>query len=95
MVAFQSVIGSIQLYRAATDEPLATLPMVGPSRLRGIRFTPDDARLTAVNREGILHVWDLHRIRGQLREIGLDWDPPSGPPVSASSMRLDRGEARP
>ena len=51
-------------------------------------FTPDGARLVAVSFKEI-HVWDLRLIRQQLKDMGLDWDPPEFPPAAARRGSLE------
>jgi len=51
-------------------------------------FTPDGTRLVAMSLKG-MHVWDLRRIRQQLKELGLDWDWPAFPAASTSRGSLE------
>jgi hypothetical protein len=48
-------------------------------------FTPDGSRLIALGAEShALHAWDLRLVRGQLAEMGLDWDAPPYPEAPAA-----------
>ncbi len=57
-------------------------------------FTPDGSRLVALGLESkTYYVWDLWSIRGQLRELGLDWDgrppePPARPGGPPEPLRI-------
>ena len=39
-----------------------------------LTFSPDDSRLSVLSSDGSVYLWDLSRLREELREIGLDWD---------------------
>jgi tetratricopeptide (TPR) repeat protein len=63
---------------------LARLPAAGTPYC----FSPDGSQLvTDATRDGAFQVWDLRKIRRQLKEIGLDWDRPSYPPPTPDSAR--------
>jgi serine/threonine protein kinase/tetratricopeptide (TPR) repeat protein len=55
---------------------------------RGATFTPDDTKLVVAAKDG-LRVWDLRRIRQELRKLDLDWAAaaysPAAPPFRAAS----------
>jgi WD40 repeat protein len=64
----------VHLLNAATFEPLAILEAAGQP-LACLSFTPDSGLLVGTYARGI-QCWDLRRLRRQLRDMGLDWDPP-------------------
>jgi eukaryotic-like serine/threonine-protein kinase len=39
-----------------------------------LAFSPDDSRLSVLSSDGSLFLWDLFRLREDLRRVGLDWD---------------------
>ena len=82
MVAAESKLGSIQLVESATGRIVVTLAAPDPIRYIPSAFSADGSRLLAIDENNAaVHVWDLRRIRAQLKEIGLDWDWPEFPPA--------------
>jgi serine/threonine protein kinase/WD40 repeat protein len=92
-------VSGVELIDPATGELRARLhaPDLGP--VAWIGFHPDGGQLLTATAGGEVHVWDLRRIREQLREIGLDWDPGGdlpaagrhvGPPVTRVEFVADR-----
>jgi WD40 repeat protein len=73
---------AVRLYDAATVAELATLEAPAPRHITWLCFTPAGSLLVATTDHSI-QFWDLPAIRAQLRAMGLDWEPPSGPPVSS------------
>jgi WD40 repeat protein len=73
----------IQLLDVTTWRPLARLQGsdLDPVMLQG--FTPDGSQLVVARAAGGARVWDLRRIREQLKDLGLDWDLPSLPPATS------------
>ena len=73
----------IELRDTSSWEPLARLeaPESDPVSLSG--FTPDGGRLVVARAAGGVRVWDLRRIREQLKKLGLDWNMPPFPPEAA------------
>jgi eukaryotic-like serine/threonine-protein kinase len=65
-----------QLARLTTLQPLTPVPLV---------FSHDGTKLVASTRQKTFLVWDLRRIREQLIPMGLSWDAPADPIISASS----------
>ncbi len=41
-----------------------------------LTFSPDDSWLAVLSSDGSVYLWDLFRLRQELREVGLDWDAP-------------------
>jgi serine/threonine protein kinase/WD40 repeat protein/tetratricopeptide (TPR) repeat protein len=88
----------IRLIDAESGRELATLAAPVPEQLRSLCFTPDGSRLLAGTANGVIQLWDVRRIREQLRAIGLDWDPPADrptPPTSPASQTGDQKGAIP
>ena len=54
-----------------------------------IAFSPDGTRLVAGTRTKIALLWDLKRVREQLRSLDLDWDAPPYPDVPGALDRPD------
>jgi hypothetical protein len=46
-------------------------------------FTPDGTKLVAMTFGKVPHIWDLRRIREELKELDLDWEWPEFPPAAA------------
>jgi tetratricopeptide (TPR) repeat protein len=84
LLALTISLSAVQLRDPATDHIWAELqsPDTGPISLVG--FSPDGSQLLVAAYAGDLRVWDLRRIREQLRELDLDWDLPPYPPAAAS-----------
>jgi tetratricopeptide (TPR) repeat protein/WD40 repeat protein len=71
--------GIYRLVELATGRELARLE--DPEQNTGAAaFTPDGSKLIVSAKNG-LRVWDLRRIRAELKRLGLDWD---GPPFFES-----------
>jgi serine/threonine protein kinase/WD40 repeat protein len=78
----------IRLLDYQTLEEIATLEPPEAFHTQACAFNPDGTLLAQVtNRSGVVHLWDLRRIREQLAAMNLDWD---APPFPAAS-----GERRP
>jgi WD40 repeat protein len=54
-----------------------------------LTFSPDDSRLSVLSSDGSVYLWDLSRLRGELRQVGLDWDTPA-PNVSRERASVNR-----
>jgi tetratricopeptide (TPR) repeat protein len=74
----------IRLVDAASGRTIAHLSTLQPLQAAPLAFSPDSTRLIASTNQKTALMWDLRRIRRQLREIDLDWDQPSYPPEHAS-----------
>lgn len=83
---------SIDLLDTRSFERIATLEDTGAPGFFDFRFSPDGTKL-AVAVAGLKRtaaLWDLRAIRGHLRSMGLDWDPPlpPAPPEPAAPSRV-------
>jgi serine/threonine protein kinase/WD40 repeat protein len=94
LLAFPPAPFEVQLTDPATWRPVARL--IGPdTSVVGVgptAFSPDGSQLVVSNTTGNLRVWDLRRIRAQLRDLDLDWDLPAYPPAphaGAKPMRVE------
>jgi WD40 repeat protein len=76
LLALTTSLSAVRLCDPATGDVVATLqaPHVTPVSLVG--FGPDSASLVVLPRIGEVAVWDLRRVREQLKQIDLDWDLP-------------------
>jgi WD40 repeat protein/serine/threonine protein kinase len=74
-------LNQVRLFDPATCEPLATLTPPRevqlsasyPEGASAICFSRDASRLAVGSIDGTIFVWDMHRIRNQLLQMGLDW----------------------
>jgi hypothetical protein len=98
LLAVQGDPGVVRLVVPETGKELVRLTGPVDTPLYPRCFTPDRTRLIAVGGDLAIHIFDLAAVRRQLREIGLDWDPPLQLPAAADSGRprplqveVDRG----
>jgi serine/threonine protein kinase/WD40 repeat protein len=63
----------LRLSDLETGEPLVVLTVPDSHNLAAYEFSPDGRYVAAVTVRGAVQVWDLVRLRGVLRELGLDW----------------------
>ena len=63
----------VQLTDPATGATLATLQTPERHFLSRLCFSPDGQVLAVASQDHALLLWDLTRLRGKLRELGLDW----------------------
>jgi WD40 repeat protein len=88
----------VQLCDPATGQLWARFELPDGDWIRWLAFGPDGSRLVVAVEEGVVRVWDLRRVRAQLRALGLDWDLPPYPPAAAPAdeqpvrVELDLGE---
>jgi hypothetical protein len=72
--------GVVRLVDPESGREYARLTGPDPIRLNPRCFTPDGAQLITQGSETrAIHIFDLRAIRGQLAEMGLDWDLPPYP----------------
>ncbi len=72
---------TIALIDRASGRRLARLGSPGQSRVYAMTFTPDGTRLIGADQDNLItHVWDLRKLREELKQLGLDWDAPAYPP---------------
>ncbi len=80
--------GHIRLIDFATLSEVATLEPPESHYPSNCAFSSDGALLAQfTNRHGVVHLWDLRRLRAELAGMGLDWDqPPYSPAPQAGSI---------
>jgi serine/threonine protein kinase/WD40 repeat protein len=76
----------VRLVAAETGERLANLEDPSSANISYLRFSSDGARLYALRWDQQIQVWDLRRIREELRKLKLDWNGPAIPP-EATALR--------
>jgi WD40 repeat protein/Tfp pilus assembly protein PilF len=77
--------GVVRLVDTDSGREIARLTTPELTRLVPCCFTPDGATLVTLGTESeTLHLFDLRAIRGQLAELGLDWDAPPLPAPAAA-----------
>jgi WD40 repeat protein len=72
--------GYVRLLRPESGAEVVRLFTADHTRTHPLGFTPDGGRLCALGENNLLYVWDLARIRPQLRDLALDWDDEPLPP---------------
>jgi serine/threonine protein kinase/WD40 repeat protein len=73
MLAFGNAIGAVHLLDTATWQELATLQPFEPRTIVSVAFAPDGNLLAAATLNDGVQLWDLGRIRQELRNLGVDW----------------------
>ena len=87
MVALSTGRSGVRLLDVAAMTELATLEDDGDERPLG--FSPDGGSLATVGHGNTVRLWDLRRVREQLKEMGLDWPlPPLPPPATPRDVDL-------
>jgi WD40 repeat protein len=76
----------IRLIDVESGRELATLEAPATDPLTVLAFTSDNRRLLAGTANGMIQLWNLRRIREQLRELSLDWDPLSELPKKTDDL---------
>jgi serine/threonine protein kinase/WD40 repeat protein len=82
LLAVQDEPGIVRLIAPETGKEVARLTAPVDTPLRPRCFSPDGTQLITNGDDRAVHVFDLAAIRRQLRDIGLDWDPPPDPPAA-------------
>jgi WD40 repeat protein/tetratricopeptide (TPR) repeat protein len=73
--------GGIALYSRA-GRRLAKLSGPGQGRVYDMVFSQDGTKLIGTDRDRlVVHVWDLRKLREELKGLGLDWDAPAPAPA--------------
>jgi WD40 repeat protein len=86
MVQHESVV---QLIDPESGKALATLRAPEDFWITSLAFSPDGGRLAVATVSHRIRVWDLRRIRGRLKAIGLDQGlPPESPTDPAGTVTL-------
>jgi WD40 repeat protein len=62
----------IRLLRTGTTTAVAELEMAEPQAFTSFNFSPDGRLFVATTHGNRIHVWNLARIRAELRRLGLD-----------------------
>jgi serine/threonine protein kinase/WD40 repeat protein len=100
LVALGDTPGVVRLVVVDTGKEIARLTAPEQTRLIPCCFTPDGAQLITAGPETLaLHIFNLRAIRGQLAELGVDWDalplPPAAPaPRDPLHIRIAEGDFR-
>jgi WD40 repeat protein len=68
-----TLTGRVMLFDAASGQEVASLP-AGGHVLTRLAFSPDDRVLGVAASDHRVLLWDLTRLRQQLRTLHLDWD---------------------
>jgi WD40 repeat protein len=92
IVAFVSERRRIRLHEVESFRHLATLEAPSRTYLGWLQFSPDGNRLAALERTHGIQLWELPRLREELKVRGLDWDAPAYPPkngLTPPPVRLD------
>jgi WD40 repeat protein len=89
VLAVGEFLRGVRLIDPATGADLAMLEAPADNSTNWLCFSPDGGQLAAATDNHTIHLWDLRSIRGQLKELGLDWDaaaypPPAGGPRTVS-----------
>ena len=84
LMLFSASQEQIRLVDSLTGRTLANLSNQLSLSSTPIAFSPDGTRLIAGTRSKISLLWDLKRVREQLRSLDLDWDVPPSPDVPAT-----------
>jgi tetratricopeptide (TPR) repeat protein len=92
MLAVVRSRNAVQLLDSSGNE-LANLPCPEQQEIFGMTFSPDGQQLAVRCDNQVVHIWDLGRLRRELRKLGLDWDAPPFPKRSAAPgpLELDAG----
>jgi serine/threonine protein kinase/WD40 repeat protein/Flp pilus assembly protein TadD len=85
LVALSRSLHQIRLAETATGRAVAHLPTLQPLAALPLAFSPDGTKLIARTNRKTALMWDLRRIREQLRTMDLDWDQPPFPPERDAS----------
>jgi WD40 repeat protein len=56
----------------ATAGELGSMP-TSQSVLAGLAFSPDDRLLAVASEDHHVLIWDIDKLRAELRRLGLDW----------------------
>jgi WD40 repeat protein len=97
VLAYPISNSAVQLIDTTTWNELATLTVPTGYWVSAMCFSRDGCRLAVGSMSGAVQLWDLHLIRKQLAEMGLDWDAPPlkpAPPLFAPADKPLRVEVR-
>jgi hypothetical protein len=85
----------IRLTDTRTGELLAELASPDGGKIERVVFSRDGQRLVALAEDGLLHVWDLPRLRAELAALHLDWNATNAVTPSALPAGLPTLTAEP
>jgi WD40 repeat protein len=97
ILALSTFRGPIRLINPEDGREYARLDGSFQDNSETLTFSPDGATLIATTGTSrSIHVWDLHLIRSQLQDMGLDWElpplaQPSPTPPRPIQLRIDLG----
>lgn len=81
MLAVETGSGVVRLLDPSNGREFARLENPYQELATRIFFSPDGAQLITLGWDAYpIHVWDLRKIRSQLKELDLDWHLPAYPP---------------
>jgi serine/threonine protein kinase/WD40 repeat protein len=100
LLAVPDAPDKVRLTDPNTGREYATLSVPGGLNVgSSLCFGPDGTRLAVSTTDGLVHVWDLRRIRRRLAAMNLDWDAPPLPPQGDAPVpvrvEVDLGELAP
>src|SRR4029077_10615488 len=82
LLAWESGEGALRLLSTASGREVARLESPDQGRCGYTTFSPDGKFLITINSDyTAIHVWDLHTLRQQLKELDLDWKADPYPPA--------------
>jgi hypothetical protein len=88
MLVWESGEGALRLLDTTTGRVLARLESPDEGRSHYTTFSPNGRLLITRNHDShLIHVWDLHEMRRQLKALDLDWEAPA---YRTAEARLDR-----
>jgi serine/threonine protein kinase/WD40 repeat protein len=79
LVALALAPWRIALVEPASGQQVAVLSPPEPWEISWLCFSPDNTKLAVGRGKQSIQIWDLHRLRGELAKIGLDWDAQRNP----------------
>jgi WD40 repeat protein len=90
LLVWESGEGALRLWDTTAGRDLARLESPDQGRCGYTTLSPDGRLLITRNLDyQIIHVWDLHELRRQLRDMDLDWDAPfSAAPAQPGADRI-------
>ncbi len=84
----------VQLLDAATGAEIALLDPPVPGVISWLAFSPAGSQLAVATESHLIQLWDLARLREELRALRLDWDQPPLPPATVHpALRVETNGA--
>lgn len=82
LVARYASKDGLALFDRSSQRRLAMLGVPQQGRIWSVKLNSDATQLIGCDIDNIaIQVWDLRKLRAELRQIGLDWDAPPYPPA--------------